>query len=65
MKKTDIIDGEKLYKIIKKILGENPKAANDYKSGKIQVIGFLIGKVKQSFPKKINLSHKIRTLDKF
>lgn len=43
------IDKDKLEEIIKKVISENSKAVNDYKSGKIQVIGFLIGKVKQHF----------------
>ncbi len=50
-KQTDVVDENKLQPIISKVLAENVKAATDYKSGKIQVIGFLIGKVKQHFPK--------------
>ncbi|KKQ36669.1 MAG: Aspartyl/glutamyl-tRNA(Asn/Gln) amidotransferase subunit B, partial [Candidatus Levybacteria bacterium GW2011_GWC2_37_7] len=49
-KKTDDIDENKLQEITDKVIKENQKAINDYKSGKVQVIGFLIGKVKQHFP---------------
>lgn len=45
------IDESELLKIIEEVLAENSKAAADYKSGKVQVIGFLIGKVRQHFPK--------------
>ena len=50
-KQTNAIDEKKLQEIISQILKDNVKAVTDYKSGKIQVIGFLIGKVKQHFPK--------------
>jgi len=49
-KKTDVIDDEKLNEIINKVLSENVKAVSDYKNGTIQVIGFLLGKVRQHFP---------------
>ena len=50
-KKSDFIDDVELQKTIKKIIVGNENAASDYKNGKLQVIGFLIGKVKQQFPK--------------
>ena len=50
-KKTDIVSESDLQKIIEKVLDTNSKAVNDYKDGKIQVLGFLLGKVKQHFPK--------------
>ncbi len=50
-KKAVAVDDKKLKEAIKKVIDENQKAISDYKSGKIQVIGFLIGKVKQHFPK--------------
>ena len=40
----EISDGD-LEKIITKVIAENPKAVKDYKKGKTQVLGFLIGKV--------------------
>ncbi|MBI4089136.1 MAG: Asp-tRNA(Asn)/Glu-tRNA(Gln) amidotransferase subunit GatB [Candidatus Levybacteria bacterium] len=49
--KIDFVDKSKLRKIIQNVLLKNQKAVNDYKNGKIQAIGFLIGKVKQHFPK--------------
>lgn len=49
-KKADAIDDGNLQEIINKIMSENAKAVNAYKNGKIQVIGFLLGKVKQHFP---------------
>lgn len=49
-KKTVDMDEDKLIEIINKTLSENQKAVTDYKSGKIQVIGFLLGKIKQHFP---------------
>ncbi|MBI2613689.1 MAG: Asp-tRNA(Asn)/Glu-tRNA(Gln) amidotransferase subunit GatB [Candidatus Levybacteria bacterium] len=45
------LDEDKLSKVIAQILIENQKAVTDYKNGKVQAIGFLIGKVKQHFPK--------------
>ena len=49
--KTDQVDDTILQSIIEKVIKEKPKAVADYKRGKVQVIGFLIGKVKQHFPK--------------
>ena len=49
-KKITPLDDKELQKIIDKVIKENAKAVNDYKSGKIQVIGFLIGRVKQHLP---------------
>jgi len=50
-KKADNVDGGKLQETIIEVITENSKAVNDYKSGKVQVIGFLLGKVRQHFPK--------------
>ena len=46
-----IIEHDVLKETVNKVIEENQKAVEDYKKGKIQVIGFLIGKVKQKFPK--------------
>ena len=46
-----VVEDEILGKTIRIVLEENQKAVEDYKSGKSQVIGFLLGKVKQQFPK--------------
>ena len=48
---TTTIDEKELEKIVKEILEKNPKAIEDYKKGKVQVIGFLTGMVKKHFPK--------------
>ncbi|MDO8660095.1 MAG: Asp-tRNA(Asn)/Glu-tRNA(Gln) amidotransferase subunit GatB [Candidatus Parcubacteria bacterium] len=48
--KTLLIERGELQEIINKTIKENIKAVDDYKTGKVQVIGFLIGKVKQHFP---------------
>ncbi|MCL5433276.1 MAG: Asp-tRNA(Asn)/Glu-tRNA(Gln) amidotransferase subunit GatB [Patescibacteria group bacterium] len=39
------IDEGELEKIVKMVLDENPKAVEDYKNGKTQAIGFLIGMI--------------------
>ena len=39
------IDDKELEKIIQQVLDANPKAREDYKKGKVQVLGFLIGEV--------------------
>src|SRR3989344_8446560 len=48
---TTTIDEKELEKIVKEILEKNPKAIEDYKKGKVQVIAFLTGMVKKHFPK--------------
>ena len=45
------IDPKELELAIEKALSENEKAVSDYKSGKIQVIGYLIGQVKKQLQK--------------
>ena len=42
---TKAVDEKELEKIIQQVLDENQKAVEDYKKGKIQVLGFLIGKI--------------------
>lgn len=49
-KVTTPIDEKELEKIIQKVLSENSKAVEDYKFGKIQVLGFLIGQVAKLLP---------------
>lgn len=44
-KQVSQIDEKELEKIVAQVLAENPKAVEDYKSGKTAVLGFLIGKV--------------------
>ncbi len=47
---TASISLDDLKNAVEQTLLANPKAVDDYKAGKIQVIGFLIGKVKQLLP---------------
>lgn len=48
------VDEGKLNEIIDKVLEENPKAVEDFKSGKETVIMFLVGQVMRQFPEKID-----------
>ena len=50
-KQTGKVNDAELNSVVKKVLSENEKAVSDYKNGKIQVIGFLIGKLRQNLPK--------------
>jgi aspartyl-tRNA(Asn)/glutamyl-tRNA(Gln) amidotransferase subunit B len=45
------IDEEELEKIVRRVLQENPKALEEYRKGKLGVIGFLIGSVAKIDPK--------------
>jgi len=49
--RTTAIDTQKLEEIVKDVLRKNQKAVSDYKNGKVQVLGFLIGMVKKHLPK--------------
>ncbi len=42
------VDDKELEEAIKKVLSEQQKAVDDYKSGKVEVIGFLLGLVRKS-----------------
>lgn len=44
------VDEKELEEIVKKLLEENQEVVKDYKAGKTQVIGFLIGKTKRLVP---------------
>ncbi len=48
-KKTQIDENE-LDQAVIKVVSENKKAVVDYKNGRIQVVGFLLGKVREHFP---------------
>jgi len=52
--KTEEINAKKLKSIVKKILKDNPKIAEDYKKGKTSVIQFAIGQVMYIIRKKID-----------
>lgn len=45
------VDEKELEKIIQKVLSENQKAVLDYKNGKTQILGFLLGQIFKHFPK--------------
>ena len=48
------VDEKELEETIKKVLSEHEKATSDYRSGKIQIIGFLIGLVKKEITQPID-----------
>jgi aspartyl-tRNA(Asn)/glutamyl-tRNA(Gln) amidotransferase subunit B len=50
---SSVSDAE-LEHVIQQVIGENPKAANDYKRGKEQALGFLIGQVMRQLKGKGN-----------
>ena len=52
--KTVPVDNKKLDEIIEKVINENPKAVEDYKSGKENVIMFLVGQVMREFKERID-----------
>lgn len=47
---TKTVDNVELKNAIETTLLNNPKAVEDYKSGKVQIIGFLIGKTRALLP---------------
>ncbi len=53
--KNDDYNEDELNNIIKNVIKENAKAANDYKNGKEQAIMFLVGQVLRRLGKKINI----------
>ena len=56
----DDISDEEIQKAIQQVLAEQPKAVVDYKSGKLQVMSFLIGMVIKKLNKKVD-SKRIQT----
>ncbi len=54
---TDNISKEEILDAIEKTLEKNKSALEDYKKGKTQVIGFLIGQVGKTLEKKVNASN--------
>jgi len=54
MTKVDTIDESELQTIINSVLIEQPHAVENYKSGKEQIIGFLIGQTMRKLGKKID-----------
>jgi len=61
---TIAIDTQKLEEIVKDVLQENQKAVLDYKKGKTQVIGFLIGQILQKMRQPLNTVQIKETIEK-
>ncbi|AYD40518.1 Asp-tRNA(Asn)/Glu-tRNA(Gln) amidotransferase subunit GatB [Clostridium fermenticellae] len=51
---TQISSSDVLDEIIQKVLGENPKSVEDYKAGKTQAAGYLVGQVMKASKGKAN-----------
>jgi aspartyl-tRNA(Asn)/glutamyl-tRNA(Gln) amidotransferase subunit B len=49
-----ITNQEEIAKIIDKVIAENPTAVKEYKAGKKQVLGFLVGQVMRLTKGKAN-----------
>lgn len=49
-----ITDTSEIEKIVKEILDENPKSVEEYKSGKVKIMGFLVGQIMQKTKGKAN-----------
>lgn len=49
-----ITDEDEIVKIIDKVIAENPKAVEEYKAGKKQILGFLVGQVMKQTKGKAN-----------
>lgn len=49
-----ITDENEIVKIIDKVIAENPKATEEYKAGKKQILGFLVGQVMKQTKGKAN-----------
>lgn len=61
-KQTVTISSKELETVIKQIIGENPKAVEDYKKGKENAIMFLVGRVMQKLTVKIDPKQVQKTL---
>lgn len=51
---TQISDSSELEKMVSEILDQNPQAIEDYKNGKNQAVGFLVGQVMKASKGKAN-----------
>lgn len=54
---TDEVSGDELTIIIQAVIAENQDAAEKYKNGETQVIGFFIGQVARASDKKLDPKH--------
>ncbi len=53
---TAIVDYVELNEVVEKVIKDNPKAIEDFKKGKENVIMFLVGQVMRQFPERIDAS---------
>jgi len=60
---VDDIGDEQLTVIINKVFKSNPSAVNDYKSGKKQVINFLVGQVLKEVRKRIEFKRLVQLVE--
>lgn len=61
----DEISEEELQKTIRKVLAEQPKAVADYQSGKLEVLGFLLGMIKKEINKKVDANRIQLSIQRF
>lgn len=61
IKQTSVyqLSEDKLSEVIEKVINENQEAASEYKSGKVQILGYLIGQVRKAIP-EANDTEQIR-----
>lgn len=60
---TDSMTDDELSGIIDAVLIDNPKAVADYKAGKVQVIGFLLGMCSKKAGKKLDVNRAKTTIE--
>lgn len=62
-KAKTLVSGQELEELVGQVIQENPRAVNDYRSGKEAALGFLIGQVQQKIKDQadINQTRKILT----
>lgn len=51
---VDSVDESELTVIIESVLKEQPQAVSDYKAGKVQILGFLMGQIMKKIGKKVD-----------
>ncbi len=61
---VESLDEKTLEDTIKKVLEENKTLAEEYRSGKVQVLGFLIGQIRNALPKAKDMDQIRKTLIK-
>lgn len=61
---VESFDEQKLEEGIKSVMEQNQQIVNDYKSGKVQVLGFLIGQIRKAIPDAKDMDQIRKTLTK-